>query len=203
MAPYYGSSGGGVFSGLVTYLDNFGITDIIIPFVLIFTILFAVLQRIKLFGDQSKKYNVVIALAIALLSIFPHVTGRYQDFDIVNVINSSLPQIGLILIALVLLMVLVGLVSGKEQSGSSSLILGLAGILGVVLLVVVFWRALFPYSTPTWLSFLDDPSIQALIIILVVFGLIVWFVTKEPNDGKGKGMENVRKGFGELFGGSK
>lgn len=193
----------GYFGSVFSYLDSFGITDIIIPFILIFTILFAVLQKISIFGkDTSKKYNVVIALGIALLSIIPHTTGRYQQFDIVQVINSSLPQIGLILIGLVLLMVLVGLIGGKEQSGTSSVILGLAGILAVVLLLLVFWRALYPYSSPSWLWFFDDPSFQALLVILLVFGLIVWFVTKEPSKDN-KGMENFKKTLGDLFGGSK
>jgi hypothetical protein len=198
MAYYYNS---GAFGGFFSYLEQFGIVDIIIPFILIFTILYAVLQKIQLFGkDTSKKYNVVIALGIALLSITPHATGRYGDFDVVNVINNSLPQIGLILIALVLLMVLIGLLSGKEQSTSSSVILGLAGILAVILLIMVFWRALFPYTSPYWLSFLDNPSFQAFLVIILVFGLIVWFVTKEPSKDN-KGMENFRKTMGELFGG--
>ena len=157
------------------------------------------LQKIKIFGAESKKYNVIISLGIALLSIIPHATGRYQEFDIVNVINSSLPQIGLILIAIVVLMILVGLVSGSTPT-TQNLIMGFAGLIGVVLLLIVFWRALFPYQTPTWLRFLDDPSVQALLIILVVFGLIVWFVTKDPSD-KDKGIESTRKFFSALFGG--
>lgn len=191
----------GYFGSVFSYLDSFGITDIIIPFVLIFTILFAVLQKISIFGkDTSKKYNVVIALGIALLSIIPHATGRYQQFDIVQVINNSLPQIGLLLIGLVLLMVLVGLLGG--ETSHKSVILGLAGIFAVVLLLLVFWRALYPYSSPSWLWFFDDPSFQALLVILLVFGLIVWFVTKEPSKDN-KGMENFKKTLGDLFGGSK
>lgn len=189
----------GQFSGLFYYWDRYGITEVVIPFVLIFTVIYAVLQKIKMFGAESKKFNVIIALSIAVISIIPHSTGRYQQFDIVQVINTSLPQIGLIIIGLVILMILLGLVSGKTPN-SSSVILGLAGLVGIILLVVVFWRALFPFQGPIWLSFLDDPSIQALLIILIVFGLIVWFVTKNPEN-DGKGMENVRKGMQELFGG--
>ena len=192
--------GRGQFSGLFSYWDRYGITEVIIPFILIFTVLFAVLQRVKIFGADSKKYNVIISLAIAVISIIPHSTGLYQEFDIVQVINTSLPQIGLIIIGIVMLMILLGLVSGKDPS-SSSVLLGFAGLFGVILLVVVFWRALFPFQSPVYLSFLDDPNLQALLIVFAVFGLIVWFVTKEPG-GQGKGLDNIKKGLKDLFGGS-
>jgi len=191
----------GYFGGFLSYLDAYGITDIIVPFLLIFTILFAVLQKLKIFGDQSKKFNVIIALAIAFLSVIPHATGRYQQFNIVEVINTSLPQIGLILIGLVLLMVLVGLVAGKD-TGTNSVILGMAGLLAVILLLVVFWRALFPYSSPYWLSFMDNPGFQAFLVIILVFGLIVWFVTKEPKKKDDPDFtDSAKKFFKGMFGG--
>ena len=183
----------GYFGSFISYLDSFGVTDLLIPFALIFTIIFAVLQKIKIFGDSGKKFNVVIALTIALLSVIPHATGRYQQFDIVEVINNSLPQIGLLIIGLVLLMVLVGLVGGKTDH--SGMILGFAGLLAVIMLLVIFWRAVNPYGTPTWLSFLDDPAFQAFLVILLVFGLIVWFVTKEPKGKDDKKFSDSAKDF--------
>ena len=189
----------GYYGGFLSYLDSFGVTDILLPFALIFTIIFAVLQKIKIFGDAGKKFNVIIAIAIALLSVIPHATGRYQDFDIINVINNSLPQVGLLIIGLVLLMVLVGLMGGKTDH--SGMILGFAGLLAVILLLVVFWRAVNPYGTPSWFSFMDDPAFQAFLVIILVFGLIVWFVTKEPKgkDDK-KFSDNAKEFFSGMFG---
>ena len=193
--------GRGQFAGIFSYWDRYGITEVIIPFILIFTILYAVLQRVKIFGADSRKYNIIISLSIAVISIIPHSTGLYQQFDIVQVINTSLPQIGLIIVAIVMLMILLGLVAGKDPS-MNSVLLGFAGLVGVVLLVVVFWRAIFPFQSPIWLSFLDDPNMQALLIVFAVFGLIVWFVTKNPEN-DGKGLENIQKGMQALFGGGK
>lgn len=191
----------GYYGSFLSYLDSFGITDLLVPFILIFTIVFAVLQKIEIFGkDKSKKFNIIIALSIALLSVIPHATGRYQQFDIVNVINSSLPQVGLLIIGLVLLMVLVGLIGGKTDH--SSMILGFAGILAVILLLVVFWRAVNPYGTPAWFSFMDNPAFQAFLVIILVFGLIVWFVTKEPKkDDKSKFGDSAKDFLKGMFGG--
>jgi hypothetical protein len=193
-----------VFSDAFRNLDQLGLTDIVIPFVLIFAIIYAVLSRIQMF--EKKNINVIIALSIALLSIIPHATGAYQEFDVVEVINTSLPQIGLIIIGLVLLMILLGVVNNGDSPGLNSLFLGIAGILGVVMLLVVFWRALFPYSTPNALGFLDNPQTQSLIIIFLVFGLVVYFVTKEGggdgDDGTAAGLAKLRDGIKTLFGAS-
>ncbi len=188
----------GPLANVFNYLNNLGFMDIILPFAIIFAIVWAVLKKVKLFDND--KISVILALSIALISIIPHATGTYQEYDVVNFINTTFPQVGLILISLVLLMVVIGLLGGK--AAHDSWFVGIAGILGVILLLVVFWRALFPYQSPSWLSFLDDPNTQALVIILLVFGLIVYFVTKKsPGEtgyvasDPGKSLSNFLKGF--------
>jgi hypothetical protein len=177
----YGSSsygyGGGVFSTFVYWLDYWGVRDVILPFILIFTIFFAVMQKIHLFGAQDKKYNVAIALAVALLTVIPHATGTYPPgMDIVNIINDSIPEIALLVIVVVMLLMMLGLGLGK---GYGLAITGWVALLAAVVLVLIFANALIPVPILQYI----DPSIQALIIILLVFGIVVWFVTYEP---KGK-----------------
>ena len=190
--------GGYDFRTLFYDLQNFGVFDVLIPFILIFTILYAILQKVQIFGkDESKKYNVVIALVIGLIAIVPHITGTYpQNFDIVNMMNSALPQIALVLIGVLLLMIFMGFVGGKQELGSG--FMTLIALIGVAAIVLIFARALYPESTPWWLSFLDNPSLQMLIVVVVIFGLIVWFVTKEkpttPGEGFLKGVEKFFKG---------
>jgi len=165
-----------MFSNFVYWLDYWGVRDIILPFILIFTIFFAVLQKIHLFGadGKDKKYNVALSLAIALLVIIPHATGYYpQGFDVVNVINDSIPEVALLVVVVVLLLFMVGLAGGKvpAKTGFTSFL----ALASAVVLLLIFANQMTP------IPFLEyvDPSIQALIVILLVFGLIVWFVTRE------------------------
>ena len=60
----------------IMLLDAWGVTDVLIPFILVFTIVFAVLQKTKILGDGKKNYNVMIALVMALAVVIPHIFGR-------------------------------------------------------------------------------------------------------------------------------
>ena len=179
--PSYG--GGGMFSNFVYWLDYWGVRDIILPFMLIFTIFFAVLQRIKLFGETgSKRYNVALSLTIALLVIIPHVTGTYPpQYDIVNIINDSIPEVALLVIIVVMLLIMVGLAGGEvpKKTGFTSLL----ALLSAIVLILIFVGTIIPLPILSYL----DPSIQALIVILLVFALIIWYVTK-PETTEGGGM---------------
>lgn len=181
---YGGYRGGGMFGDFVYWLDYWGVRDIILPFILIFTIFFAVLQKIDLFGKKGdaqnkevsgKKYNVALALAIALLTIIPHATGAYPaQYDVVNIINDSIPEVALLVIVVVLVLMMLGL--GVGEAAYTRRISGWVAVAAGIVLVTIFLGNVFPVG---FLSYID-PGIQALIVILLVFGLVVWFVTSEP-----------------------
>lgn len=169
---------GGYFSNFVYWLDYWGVRDIILPFILIFTIFFAVLQRIHLFGAKDKKYNVALSLAIALLVVIPHATGMYPPHaDVVNIINDSIPEVALLVIVVVLLLMMLGLGFGKAYGVA---VTGWVALLAAVVLLLIFISAITPLPILSYI----DPSIQALIVILLIFGLIIWFVTREPTTEK-------------------
>ncbi len=169
---------GGYFSNFVYWLDFWGVRDIILPFVLIFTIFFAVLQRIHLFGQADKKYNVALSLAIALLVVIPHATGMYPvHADVVNIINDAIPEVALLVIVVVLLLMMLGLGLGKSYGVA---VTGWIALLAAAVLLMIFVNAITPLPLLSYI----DPSIQALIVILLIFGLIIWFVTREPSESK-------------------
>ena len=47
-------------------LESYGFTDALLPFLLIFTIVFAVLQKTNILGKDKKNFNVILALVLAL-----------------------------------------------------------------------------------------------------------------------------------------
>lgn len=179
-----------VTEGALYTLERLGLTDVILPFILVFTIVFAVLQKAKIFGAESKKYNVVVALVVGLLVVIPHVTGRYPPgADVVEIINEAIPAVSVLLIAVVMFLVLIGIFFEPKAGGWVSSIVLLLSILAVVW---IFGKAAgWWYRMPFWL---DDPDVQALVIIILVFGIIVWFITAEPG---GRGVWDMLKDVGE------
>ena len=95
------------FSQLAYYFQTYGIMDFLLPFLLVFTIIYAVMQKTKILGDK-KNFNVIIALVIALTFVVPHVIGYYPlGYDPVQVMNESLPSVALVAVAAVMLLILI------------------------------------------------------------------------------------------------
>lgn len=183
----------GSFSNLAYYFEAYGVMDFLLPFILVFTIIFAVMQRTKILGDK-KNYNVVVALVMALLFVVPHITGFYPlGYDPVDVMNNALPSISLLAVAAIMLLLLMG-IFGTDFSNKAAPFIAVLSI-GFVIYIFGSSLALWtgPYDTFGWWT----SEVTELIIILLVFGLIVWFITREESD-KSRGGE-MMKSFGKLF----
>ncbi|MBI5871755.1 hypothetical protein HZB88_01575 [archaeon] len=105
-----------VLGTAIDFLKDFGFFDVILPFLLVFTIVFGILEKTKIFGMEEvgdKKYprkniNAMVAFVIGFFVIAAkEITGMMQV---------AVPQIVLILIALICLIMLIGpMVSGKDE----------------------------------------------------------------------------------------
>lgn len=169
-------------------LEYLGLFDILLPFVLIFTIVFAVLNKAKLFGtgDETRKYNVVIALVMGAAVVFPHVMGYYPpDGDIVNIINQSLPNVSVVIVAIVMALIILGVMGANFTAGGGSLS-GWFAAFAFGVIIYIFGSSANWWNRPEWLYFLDNPDTIALIVVILVFAIIIWFVTKSDNNGKNK-----------------
>ena len=187
------------FSSLSTYFQSYGILDFLLPFLLVFTIIFAVLQKIKLFGDDQKNFNVVIALVLGLLFVAPHMAGTYPaGYDPVQVLNEALPSVSLVAVAAIMLLLLLG-IFGRDLGESLMPVIAIAAI-GFVIYIFGSTSALSlwggPSSSFTWWT----DELTELLIIILVFGLIVWFITKDSSKDKGTplgGIKDFLKGITE------
>lgn len=191
------------FQDLMAYLDNIGVADVLLPFILIFTLVFAILQKTKIFGEKSKNFNVIVALVMGLGVVIPHVMGRYPPgSDIVEIMNSALPNVSVVLVAILMLLLIVG-IFGKNINLAGSPIGGWFVILAVIMVVYIFGRAAGWFSSPEWLGFLDNPETQTMVVVILVFAIIIWFVTKDEETDETKKRDSMAENFRKLLGGPK
>ena len=184
------------FVGVFDRLEFWGITDALLPFLLIFTVIFAVLQKTKLLGQGNKNFNVVIALVIALLVVIPHVAQTYPpDRDVVEILNNAIPGVSLIIVAIVMLILLVG-VWGVEVNWVGGTVTGWIALLSFLAVVYIFGSAGRLWETTSWLWWIGDPNTQATILVILVFAILVWFITKEPRSTTG---DSFFKKLGDFF----
>lgn len=162
------------FRDTIWELEQVGVADVILPFILLFTVTYAVLMKIKLFGQKS--VNVAIAFVIGLVPVFQHVlAGRHQTTAI-SIINNSIPQIVLILVAVLALIILLGLwgVSPSWDAKAGSVVVIAA--IGFIAYVFLSNSGFGWYDLPRWL----DRGTMTIVIALLVFGLIIKFIVGGP-----------------------
>ncbi len=180
---------------LIRSMEYWSISDVLLPFILIFTVVYAVMQKSKILGKESDRFNVVIALVLAMSVVIPHVLDIYPKPSVVDIINASLPQVSLIVVAIIMFLVIIGIFAKEIEFAGASLT-GWAVLLALISVFSIFGSNAGWFSMPSFLSFLNNPEMQSLVVIILVFGIIIWFVTHEPNK-KGKGIGH---GIGEIFG---
>src|SRR3990167_2520261 len=82
-------------------LASFGFFSYLLPFLLIFALIFGILNSMKLFGKENKSVNGIIALVIGLMAL---------QFDIVPVFFAeAFPGIGVVVALVVLISTAVSL----------------------------------------------------------------------------------------------
>jgi len=178
---------------LTDTLTRWGFWDFILPFILVFTIVYAVLYKINLFGttndaagrQSASKFYAVIALVMGLGVVVPHVLGLYPPGkDIVEIFKGALPNVSAVIVAIVMAMLIIGVFGKKMVLESGNWWTGFITIAAFVIIVFIFGSSAGWWNVPDFLYWLtEDGDLQALIIAILVFGIIVGFITHEPKRG--------------------
>ncbi|MBW2974380.1 hypothetical protein KY366_01560 [Candidatus Woesearchaeota archaeon] len=184
----------------VMILDSWGLTDVMLPFLLIFVVIFALMAKTRVLGEDKKKYNLVVALVIALLVVIPHVLNYYPpNGDVVEIINTALPQVSIIAVAVIMLLILIGLFGGEAKWMGSSLS-GWIAIVSFIIILVIFGGAAGWWGNWSWFhSFLGGETV-AIIVMILVFAIIVWWITRgEGKESEVNALSQVGKWVGDMF----
>ncbi len=103
------------FRGIITFMDRLGIYDVILPFLLVFTIVFAILEKTKILGIEKvdgkettkKNIDAMVAFVVAFLVI--------ASTQLVRVINEVMANVVLLLILAISFLLLVGVFFGDKE----------------------------------------------------------------------------------------
>lgn len=145
---------------LFTQWEYTGIFDLLLPFLLLFALIFGILSTTNVLGSH-KGVNVIIAFTIALMSLrFYFVSDFFADV---------FPRLGIGLAMIVVLMVLVGLFIPLDEKRYWSWGLGTIGF-AIAIIVVVKSLDVFGW-TSTGINTWDFAG--WIVGALVVIGLII------------------------------
>ena len=160
---------------IAQFMVDVGFLDVILPFMLVFTILFAILQKIKVFGtyngEPKRNVNAMVSFVVAFFFI--------ASLARVEVLTSIVQKLALILVIAIALMLVTGL-WGKEVG---FLKYSWTYVILFIILLVIFGTSL------KWFT-LDDLGIigtwifHPITIMALAFILILWLIIKEPSKKK-------------------
>jgi hypothetical protein len=183
------------FRGVLNFFVDLGIYDVILPFLLVFAIVFAILDKTRVLGFEvvdkvqypKKSINAIVALAIAFFVV--------ASAQLVQVITQVSSQVVILLLAIVLFMALIGTFMEQTANGvklpekgwqPAFMIAVLIGIVLIFLNALNWLDVMYNFLSDHW----SNELVASVILLLTVIGVIA-FVTKSPG---GKKEEDKKEG---------
>ncbi|MEW6063500.1 MAG: hypothetical protein AB1571_03990 [Nanoarchaeota archaeon] len=170
------------FAGGIAKLQETGMFEVVLPFLLVFAIVFAILEKTKILGtDETAKkpktnINVVVSLVIGLLLVL--------QTEIVQIINNFLPKISLVIIVVLMFLIVLGIFN-PEAVGTWG---GIPLFFAVILTILAVAWSLTPvagWQWPYWFTPTDQDL--AIIILLAVIIAVIYLIVRQPKT-QGKGL---------------
>ncbi len=149
-------------TGVLNAWNSMGVFSYVIPFLLIFAIIFAILKKTGILGDNNDGILAIISVSIGLLSL---------QFDFVSKFFSVIfPRFGIGLSLFLVLIILVGFFvpKGKVNEKSFAWIGWVIG-LGVVFWSLNSWSEWAQFSFGGWFT----NNYWAIVILIVIVGTII------------------------------
>ena len=162
----------GGFGQVLGFLEEAGFFSYIIPFLLIFALVFGILQKVNLFKN-NKAINAIIALAVGLMSL---------QFGFVSTFFAEIfPRLGVGLVIVLVILIIVGLFIDPGKSGINVALFVIAAII-VIVVVVQSAGALGWVPGAFW-----QQNLGNIIGAVLILGIIIGVVAAIVNAGKPKG----------------
>lgn len=163
-----------------TIFSHFVFQEFILPFLLVFVIVFAVLEKTKLLGEGKKILNAIAAFVVGLV----FVTAVFPKTVITNLILFLTISLIIVFVILLIWGFIVGDDSDFKLGKGMKWVLIIVASLGVLILIIwtlkeqfgLFdWLSDRAWTSPFWTNFLF------VIVIAVALALVLKKQTSEGN----------------------
>ena len=158
-----------MLGNLLSQLEQLGFFSYVLPFLLIFALIFGILMRVKIF-ENNKAINAIIALSVGLMAL---------QFNFVPIFFSEIfPRLGVGLSVILGLLILVGLFSDysdPDKRGIATLIIWVVGLITfIVIIVQSFGSSVFTYSS-FW--FYVQQNLGTIIVVGALILGVGWVIS--------------------------
>jgi len=176
-----------VLGNVLVFFQSLGVYDVLLPFILSFSVMFAILERTKIFGEEKidathsvtkKNLNAMVSFVVAFLVV--------ASSKLVAIITKISSEIIVLLLLLVFFTMLVSTFRTKEELDKGAFIE--AGwwrwgfmIFVAICMAFIAMDALTVADGRTWLEvfwdwlnrFYTDTTVAAIVLIIVVIIIVL------------------------------
>jgi len=185
-----------IYEGVISLLKSFGFFNIILPFLLIYALMFGILAKTQILGDPFEKENEARAkfvrsiISLISLSIAFLVVGAY---NVVVKIQEFVPYAVLYILAVFMLLVSMsafylptgGKIEEKEFKKYRSVILALS----IVIFSILTLLSLGIVSLQSLQSGIGNLLNNEIVGVIIIFGFIIFVVYWMTREGGEKEKE--------------
>ena len=182
----------------IQFFKDFGLFDVVLPFLLVFSLIFALLEKTKVLGTEMdgktprRSLNTMISFVIGLLVVATN--------KVVTIINTALPNVVLLVVVVVMFLMLVGTFykEGTFDFAEShkKWVMGFMIVL-LLLIILIFLNSITLESGETVIEYLVNSALGgsegsgvgsvlgASILFLLIAIVAVLIVTKKSSGKSG------------------
>jgi small-conductance mechanosensitive channel len=172
-----------VFRGGIEFLENVGVYDVVLPFLLVFTLTYALLEKTKILGLQKdpndpkgpaypkRNLNSMVAFVIAFFVI--------ASSQLVALINTTISQIFILLLLGVMFMLVAGTFGKDEEFDLPKPYKNALTFASLIAIILIFLNATGWLTT--WYQYLSthwSNQVVSSLILIVFIGVFIYLVTK-------------------------
>ncbi len=149
------------------FIFNQFFSEIILPFLLVFTVIFAILEKTKILGDDKKQIDAIVGFVIGLLLVVVEPAR--------NVVVGLMPILAIFVVSLLVFLIIYGFAKGGEDVKINGKYIGVVVILAVVVISISLlvltghWDSLVNFFKNNT----NSNIISNVIFVLIIIGAIV------------------------------
>ena len=172
-----------VLGNALEFLRDFGLFDVILPFLLVFAVTFGILEKTKILGHEKigdkdypkKNLDAIVSFVLALLVV--------AATKIVGVINEALPSIVLLIVVSLSFLLSIGIFMSPGNTLYDKLDRKWLTFLMVIMfiaVILIFLSVLPVNDNQSWLGYAYDYVVEfwsgTVVGTLVLLGIVIWAI---------------------------
>ena len=182
------------FREAIIFFDKLGIYDVVLPFLLVFSVMYAILDKTRILGIDKiddneypkRNINSMVAFVISFFVV--------ASTKLVAIISEALANLVLVLLMIVMFLLLIGAFFKNDED----VYLDKGWRVAFMVIIFITTVLIFLHAIPTddggnWLNALwvwltvnwDSTAIGSIILFIVLIGLI-YFITSGTSEAKSK-----------------